>query len=122
MPHTSCPMPIPSAVHFHAYTSTFACERNCVVHVSTLTDDFYVFDAVHRRLSARRSRKRFSVGDKLNVFVARVDRFKRQIDFALADQPKRAADSGTARPVQSKQRARGQNQDRRSGRARGRRP
>ncbi len=68
-----------------------------VVHVSTLTDDFYVFDAAQRRLTARRSRKRFSVGDELRVFVARVDRFKRQIDFALADQPKRATPRGRRR-------------------------
>lgn len=60
-----------------------------LVHVSSLTDDFYVFDPTQRRLIARRSRKRFSVGDELRVFVARVDRFKRQIDFALADQPKK---------------------------------
>jgi ribonuclease R len=59
-----------------------------LVHISSLTDDFYVFDATQRRLIARGSRKRFSVGDALRVFVARVDRFKRQIDFALADQPK----------------------------------
>jgi ribonuclease R len=59
-----------------------------LVHISSLTDDFYVFDAAQRRLSARRSRKRFSIGEELSVFVARVDRFKRQIDFALADQPK----------------------------------
>jgi ribonuclease R len=59
-----------------------------LIHVSSLTDDFYVFDAVQRRLLGRRSRKRFSVGDELRVFVARVDRFKRQIDFAMADQPK----------------------------------
>ena len=56
-----------------------------LIHVSTLTDDFYVFDAVQRRLIGRRSRKRFSVGDLLRVFVARVDPFKRQIDFAIAD-------------------------------------
>jgi ribonuclease R len=68
-----------------------------VVHVSTLTDDFYVFDAAQRRLTARRSRKRFSVGDELRVFVARVDRFKRQIDFALADQAKPAAPRGRRR-------------------------
>jgi ribonuclease R len=59
-----------------------------LVHISSLTDDFYVFDAAQRRLIARGSRKRFSVGDELRVFVARVDRFKRQIDFALANQPK----------------------------------
>jgi len=56
-----------------------------LIHVSALTDDFYLFDPAHRRLLGRRSRKRFTVGDQVRVFVARVDAFKRQIDFALAD-------------------------------------
>src|SRR5712692_109975 len=55
-----------------------------LIHVSALTDDFYLFDPAHRRLLGRRSRKRFAVGDQVRVFVARVDAFKRQIDFALA--------------------------------------
>jgi ribonuclease R len=62
-----------------------------LVHVSSLTGDFYVFEPSQRRLTARRSGRRFTVGDELRVFVARVDRFKRQIDFALADEPKRAS-------------------------------
>jgi len=57
-----------------------------VVHVSTLSDDFYRFDAAQRRLLGRRTNRRFSVGDEIRVFVARVDTFKRQIDFAIADQ------------------------------------
>src|SRR5205085_2673921 len=57
-----------------------------VVHVSTLSDDFYRFDAVQRRLVGRRTNRRFKVGDEIRVFVARVDTFKRQIDFAIADQ------------------------------------
>ena len=57
-----------------------------VVHVSSLSDDFYRFDAVQRRLVGRRTNRRFSVGDEIRVFVARVDIFKRQIDFAIADQ------------------------------------
>ena len=61
-----------------------------LVHVSSLTDDFYVFEQTRRQLIGRRSRKRFAVGDEIRVFVARVDRFKRQIDFALADQAKSA--------------------------------
>ena len=60
-----------------------------LIHVSSLTDDFYSFDPGHRRLIGRRSRKRFKVGDEVRVFVARVDTFKRQVDFALADQTKR---------------------------------
>jgi len=55
-----------------------------LVHVSSLTDDFYLFEAARRQLIGRRSRKRFSVGDQLSVFVARVDIFKRQVDFAIA--------------------------------------
>src|SRR5438045_1645216 len=55
-----------------------------LVHVSSLTDDFYWFDSARRQLIGRRSRKRFSVGDELSVFVVRVDAFKRQVDFAIA--------------------------------------
>jgi ribonuclease R len=55
-----------------------------LVHVSSLMDDFYLFDSARRQLVGRRSRKRFSVGDELSVFVVRVDGFKRQVDFAIA--------------------------------------
>ena len=62
-----------------------------LVHVSSLTDDFYVFNASQRTFIGRQSRRRFSVGDQLRVFVARVDVFKRQVDFAIANEtaPKR---------------------------------
>jgi ribonuclease R len=55
-----------------------------LVHVSSLMDDFYLFDSARRQLIGRRSRKRFSVGGELSVFVVRVDAFKRQVDFAIA--------------------------------------
>ena len=55
-----------------------------LIHVSALTDDFYSFEPARRQLIGRRSRKRFSVGDQLSVFVARVDTFKRQVDFAIS--------------------------------------
>jgi ribonuclease R len=56
-----------------------------LVHISSLTDDFYVFHPTQRRFIGRQSRRRFSVGDQLRVFVARVDVFKRQVDFAIAN-------------------------------------
>jgi ribonuclease R len=70
-----------------------------LVHVSSLTDDFYVFNAAQRRFIGRQSRRRFSVGDQLRVFVARVDVFKRQVDFAVAEEaaPKGPRD-GQTRP------------------------
>src|SRR5438876_9584789 len=55
-----------------------------LVHVSSLTDDFYLFEPARRQLIGRQSRKRYSVGDELSVFVSRVDVFKRQVDFAIA--------------------------------------
>lgn len=60
-----------------------------LVHVSSLTDDFYSFQAPQRRLLGRQSRRRFSIGDELRVYVVRVDSFKRQVDFALADERKK---------------------------------
>ncbi len=54
-----------------------------LVHVSSLTDDFYLFDPARRQLIGRRSRRRFRVGDDVAVSVARVDLFKRQVDFAI---------------------------------------
>ena len=76
-----------------------------LVHVSSLTDDFYVFDAAQRRFIGRQSRRRFSVGDQLKVFVARVDVFKRQVDFAIADDalPKRTG-TGRTRPQHRQER------------------
>ncbi|MBV9618717.1 MAG: S1 RNA-binding domain-containing protein, partial [Verrucomicrobia bacterium] len=56
-----------------------------LVHISALTDDFYRFDEAQRRLIGRRSNRRYRVGDQIRVFVARVDTFKQQIDFAIAD-------------------------------------
>ena len=55
-----------------------------LIHVSSLTDDFYLFEPARRQLIGRRSRKRFKIGDEVSVFVARVDPFKRQVDFAIA--------------------------------------
>jgi ribonuclease R len=69
-----------------------------LVHVSSLTDDFYAYDPAQRRLIGRQSRRRFSVGDQLRVFVARVDVFKRQVDFAIADQgPGKSRETGRRR-------------------------
>jgi len=61
-----------------------------LIHVSSLTDDFYVFEPARHQLIGRRSRKRFKAGDKLSVFVARVDVFKRQVDFAIAPSRERS--------------------------------
>jgi ribonuclease R len=68
-----------------------------LVHVSSLNDDFYVFDPSRRQLVGRRTRKRFSIGDEVRVFVVRVDIFKRQIDFAIASDERKKRDRSRER-------------------------
>ncbi|MEP6686409.1 MAG: ribonuclease R [Verrucomicrobiota bacterium] len=71
-----------------------------LIHVSSLTDDFYTFQPAQRRMVGRRSRRQFAIGDELRVFVARVDTFKRQVDFALAteDGAKRRENKTNSKP------------------------
>ena len=52
-----------------------------LIHVSTLPDDFYTFDSVRLVFTGRRTKRQFKVGDELKVIVARVDAYKRQMDF-----------------------------------------
>ncbi|HKK08332.1 MAG TPA: ribonuclease R, partial [Gemmatimonadota bacterium] len=54
-----------------------------LVHVSTLEDDYYVFVEEQHALLGQRKRRRFQLGDRVRVQVARVDREARQIDFEL---------------------------------------
>lgn len=69
-----------------------------LVHISSLSDDFYLFEPAQRRLIGRRSRKRFSIGDEVRVFVVRVDTFKRQVDFAIASEMPTRAGRGKGHP------------------------
>ncbi len=54
-----------------------------LVHVSTLDDDFYHYDELREQLVGKRTKRIIQIGDKLRVQVARVDLFKRQIDFRV---------------------------------------
>jgi ribonuclease R len=56
-----------------------------LVPVSSLEDDFYHFDAPRSRLIGKHNGRILKAGDLLRVQVARVDNFKQQIDFRLAD-------------------------------------
>src|SRR5262249_14985297 len=52
-----------------------------LVHVSTLTDDYYYFDDPSHSLIGRRTKRRYRLGDKGRVTVVRVDLQRRQLDF-----------------------------------------
>ena len=55
------------------------------VHMHSLRDDIYRLSNDGHALIGRRRKKQYKVGGKVMVTVDSVDRFKRQIDFAIAD-------------------------------------
>jgi ribonuclease R len=79
-----------------------------LIHCSSLTDDFYEFDEARGTLTGRRNRRVFRLGDKVEVQIAKVDSFKKQVDFRLAREERKASDDrgDRSRPPQSKDRDR----------------
>ncbi len=55
-----------------------------LVHLSSIQDDFFIFDPARNHLIGRRTRRIIKLGDKVTVQVYIVDTFKKQIDFQLA--------------------------------------
>jgi len=55
-----------------------------LVPLSTIKDDFYVYDEQRNHLLGRRTRRLIRLGDNLVVQVAKVDAFKKRVDFQLA--------------------------------------
>ena len=56
-----------------------------LVHMSTLTDDYYRMNDAGTALRGSRTGRIFAAGATIQVTVDRVDRFKRQVDFRLYD-------------------------------------
>lgn len=54
-----------------------------LVHVSSLTDDFYKIDRSGTKLKGRRKKKEYRVGDVIKVRVEKVDLIKKEIDFII---------------------------------------
>ena len=67
---------------FFAQAEKFPAEG--LIHVSSLTDDYYHFDDTSRSLTGSRTQRRFRLGDRVSVRVARVDLQKRMLDLRLA--------------------------------------
>ena len=60
-------------------------ENKCegMVSVSSLDDDFYIFDEKNYCLVGRHSHQKFQLGDELNVEIIRANLEKKQLDFRL---------------------------------------
>jgi len=61
-----------------------------LVHVSSMTDDYYHLDEKRHALRGENTGKVYRLGDRASVQVARVDLERRRIDFALVDVLERA--------------------------------
>jgi len=82
------PTPYPALVidvrNFGFFVDVPELAMSGLVHLSFLEDDFYVFDAARSHLIGRRTRRVIRLGDNVRVQVAKVDSFKKQVDFRLA--------------------------------------
>jgi ribonuclease R len=65
-----------------------------LVHISSLQDDYYHFDATTRSLVGRREDRRYRLGDAVQVEVFHVDLDRRELDFRVLGPA-----SSTARPA-----------------------
>lgn len=60
-------------------------ENKCegMVRLRDITDDFYVLDEKNYAIIGQRKKKKFQLGDEVQIRVKKVDLDKRQIDFTL---------------------------------------
>jgi ribonuclease R len=93
-----------------------------LVPLSTVQDDFFVFDPARNHLVGRRTRRIIRLGDPVTVQVAKVDSFKKQVDFRLVrDGGDRSGRPATAQEAIPRHRQPGASGPRRDFRRQGRR-
>lgn len=64
------------------------------VHVNSLTDDYYYYDAERYELVGEASEKRYKLGQKVTVVVENADKFMRTIDFLIAEEVEQIGEDG----------------------------
>jgi len=73
-----------------------------LVHMTSLQNDYYVFDNLHHRLVGERSGIVFRLGDQVNVKVAKVDVDQRRVDFEWVAPPALQQPSRKSHSLKSK--------------------
>ena len=87
---------ITSAQEFGLFVQLAQMPIDGLVHISTIAGDFWELDRGGLGLVGRRTRRRFSMGDRVRVRLTDVDIAQRRIDFELIDDG--AARSSGRRP------------------------
>ncbi len=57
-----------------------------LIPLNTMYDDRYTFHETTRQIIGQRTRKTFSLGDRVRVVLDRIDRVERKLQFALVDE------------------------------------
>jgi len=76
---------------FGLFVQGIALPAEGFIHVTSLADDYYQFDAAAHSLVGRRRGNAFRLGDFVRVAVAHVDVDRRELDFRLVDRLKQGA-------------------------------
>jgi ribonuclease R len=74
--------------NFGFFVDVSALGLSGLVHLSSVEDDFYVFEESRNHLIGRRTRRVIKLGDNVTVQVFKVDGFKKQVDFKLVTAPR----------------------------------
>ena len=75
-----------------------------LVHISTLSDDYYNFDPATMTLSGELTGNTYKMGSQVEILVSRVDIDDRKIDFVLKEK-KRTRQSHRSKPASRKRRS-----------------
>jgi ribonuclease R len=74
-----------------------------LVPLNTLTDDFYTYHENTRQIIGQRSRRIYSMGQRIRVLVDRIDPVEKKIQFAILEEaPPRQASNPTSRKSKRK--------------------
>jgi len=75
---------------FGLFAQAFEVPAEGLIHISSLSDDYYEFDSQIHSLVGRRGGKQYRLGDRVRVEVAHVDIDRRELDYRLARKLKAA--------------------------------
>lgn len=70
-----------------------------LIHVTSLSDDYYYLEGGTHTLIGRRSGRRYRLGDRIEVSVAHVDIDRRELDLVVAGSVARASAARPGRPA-----------------------
>ncbi len=80
---------VTGVTHFGVFVQITDLLTDGLVHVTSLSNDYYHFDAGSQSLVGERTGRRYKLGDTMRVQVSRVDMETRRIDFRPVDNGRR---------------------------------